>query len=137
MVCERNNGGPNMWDVVLRRVVVEVRGRAASHLNTWEGLQKENLLSAENKRQRDTDTARLMRTSVKYDRHAHAHVRASAHAHECSHTHTHTQAHKGTRTHTPAPFLLVQNTAAVPPLFGVEEAVHYNRQNSNNEHKMC
>ena len=48
-----------------RCAVLELRGRAASRLNTWEGLQKENLLSAQNKRLRDSDTARLKRTSVK------------------------------------------------------------------------
>uniref|UniRef100_A0A8C5FUE4 Transient receptor potential cation channel, subfamily M, member 4a n=1 Tax=Gadus morhua TaxID=8049 RepID=A0A8C5FUE4_GADMO len=45
----------------------KVKHFAASRLNTWEGLQKENLLSAQNKRLRDSDTARLKRTSVKVD----------------------------------------------------------------------
>ncbi|XP_069033770.1 transient receptor potential cation channel subfamily M member 4a [Embiotoca jacksoni] len=47
--------------------VLELRGRKASRLNTWEAIQKENLLSAQNKRQRESDTARLKRTSVKVD----------------------------------------------------------------------
>ncbi|KAF7640903.1 hypothetical protein LDENG_00006460, partial [Lucifuga dentata] len=46
---------------------VELRGRKASRLNTWEVIQKENLLSAQNKRQRESDTARLKNTSVKVD----------------------------------------------------------------------
>ncbi|XP_070703888.1 transient receptor potential cation channel subfamily M member 4a [Pempheris klunzingeri] len=47
--------------------VLEMRGRKASRLNTWEAIQKENLLSAQNKRQRESDTARLKCTSVKVD----------------------------------------------------------------------
>uniref|UniRef100_A0A3B3Z213 Ion transport domain-containing protein n=1 Tax=Poecilia mexicana TaxID=48701 RepID=A0A3B3Z213_9TELE len=35
----------------------------ASRLNTWEAVQKENLLSAQNKQQRESDTSRLQRTS--------------------------------------------------------------------------
>ncbi|XP_008413218.1 transient receptor potential cation channel subfamily M member 4a isoform X2 [Poecilia reticulata] len=46
---------------------VELQGRKASHLNTWEAVQKENLLSAQNKQQRESDTSRLQRTSVKVD----------------------------------------------------------------------
>uniref|UniRef100_A0A3B4X8D3 Transient receptor potential cation channel, subfamily M, member 4a n=1 Tax=Seriola lalandi dorsalis TaxID=1841481 RepID=A0A3B4X8D3_SERLL len=42
-------------------------GEKASRLNTWEAIQKENHLSAQNKRQRETDTARLKRTSIKVD----------------------------------------------------------------------
>uniref|UniRef100_A0A673AXR3 Transient receptor potential cation channel subfamily M member 4-like n=1 Tax=Sphaeramia orbicularis TaxID=375764 RepID=A0A673AXR3_9TELE len=34
-------------------------------LNTWEAIQKENRLSAQNKQQRESDTARLKSTSVK------------------------------------------------------------------------
>ncbi|CAL8237084.1 unnamed protein product, partial [Boreogadus saida] len=51
----------------VKHFVLELRGRAASRLNTWESLQKENLLSAQNKRLRDSDRARLKRTSVKVD----------------------------------------------------------------------
>uniref|UniRef100_UPI0037E908E4 transient receptor potential cation channel subfamily M member 4a n=1 Tax=Semicossyphus pulcher TaxID=241346 RepID=UPI0037E908E4 len=50
-----------------RHFVLELRGRKASRLNTWEAIQKENLLSAQNKRQRESDTARLRCTSVKVD----------------------------------------------------------------------
>ncbi|KAM8722529.1 transient receptor potential cation channel subfamily M member 4a [Acanthopagrus schlegelii] len=50
-----------------KHFVLELRGRKASRLNTWEAIQKENLLSAQNKRQRESDTARLKRTSVKVD----------------------------------------------------------------------
>uniref|UniRef100_A0A4W6DZK7 Transient receptor potential cation channel, subfamily M, member 4a n=1 Tax=Lates calcarifer TaxID=8187 RepID=A0A4W6DZK7_LATCA len=50
-----------------RHFVQELRGRKASRLNTWEAIQKENHLSAQNKRQRETDTARLKRTSLKVD----------------------------------------------------------------------
>ncbi|CAK6969623.1 transient receptor potential cation channel subfamily M member 4a [Scomber scombrus] len=50
-----------------RHFVGELRGRKASRLNTWESIQKENLLSAQNKRKRESDTARLKSTSVKVD----------------------------------------------------------------------
>uniref|UniRef100_M4ASG4 Transient receptor potential cation channel, subfamily M, member 4a n=1 Tax=Xiphophorus maculatus TaxID=8083 RepID=M4ASG4_XIPMA len=46
---------------------MELQGRKASRLNTWEAVQKENLLSAQNKQQRESDTSRLQRTSVKVD----------------------------------------------------------------------
>ncbi|XP_070778551.1 transient receptor potential cation channel subfamily M member 4a isoform X1 [Enoplosus armatus] len=50
-----------------KHFVLALRGRKASRLNTWEAIQKENLLSAQNKRQRESDTARLKCTSVKVD----------------------------------------------------------------------
>ncbi|XP_037648686.1 transient receptor potential cation channel subfamily M member 4a isoform X1 [Sebastes umbrosus] len=50
-----------------KHFVLELRGRKASRLNTWEAIQKENLLSAQNKLQRESDTARLKYTSVKVD----------------------------------------------------------------------
>ncbi|XP_036408501.1 transient receptor potential cation channel subfamily M member 4a [Megalops cyprinoides] len=53
--------------VKIRHFVLELRGRKASRLMTWEAIQKENLLSAQNKRQRESDTERLKRTSVKVD----------------------------------------------------------------------
>ncbi|XP_067088532.1 transient receptor potential cation channel subfamily M member 4a [Osmerus mordax] len=53
--------------VKIKHFVLELRGRKASRLNTWEAIQKENILSAQNKRQRDSDTERLKRTSVKVD----------------------------------------------------------------------
>lgn len=45
--------------------VLEIRGRKASQLNTWESIQKENLLSIQNKKQRESDSERLKRTSCK------------------------------------------------------------------------
>ncbi|XP_054463546.1 transient receptor potential cation channel subfamily M member 4a [Anoplopoma fimbria] len=50
-----------------KHFVLELRGRNASCLNTWEAIQKENLLSAQNKRQRESDTVRIKSTSVKVD----------------------------------------------------------------------
>ncbi|KAK5855571.1 hypothetical protein PBY51_007236 [Eleginops maclovinus] len=50
-----------------KHFVLELQGRKASCLNTWEAIQKENLLSAQNKRQRESDSARLKRTSLKVD----------------------------------------------------------------------
>uniref|UniRef100_A0A3Q3E8Y3 Transient receptor potential cation channel, subfamily M, member 4a n=1 Tax=Labrus bergylta TaxID=56723 RepID=A0A3Q3E8Y3_9LABR len=50
-----------------KHFVLELRGRKASRLNTWEVIQKENLLSAQNKRVRESDTARLKNTSTKVD----------------------------------------------------------------------
>ncbi|KAG9329474.1 hypothetical protein JZ751_004519 [Albula glossodonta] len=51
----------------IRHFMLELRGRKASRLMTWEAIQKENLLSAQNKRQRESDTERLKRTSVRVD----------------------------------------------------------------------
>ncbi|XP_035254062.1 transient receptor potential cation channel subfamily M member 4a isoform X2 [Anguilla anguilla] len=51
----------------IRHFVLELRGRKASRLMTWESIQKENLLTAQHKRQRDCDSERLKRTSVKVD----------------------------------------------------------------------
>ncbi|KAM6957788.1 transient receptor potential cation channel subfamily M member 4a [Aplochiton taeniatus] len=51
----------------IKHFILELRGRKASRLNTWESIQKENLLTAQNKHQRESDTARLKRTSVKVD----------------------------------------------------------------------
>lgn len=50
-----------------KHFVLELRGRNASRLNTWEAIQKENLLTAQNKRQRESDTVRLKCTSIKVD----------------------------------------------------------------------
>ncbi|MED6283144.1 hypothetical protein CHARACLAT_005780, partial [Characodon lateralis] len=47
--------------------VLELTGITASHLNAWEAVQKEDFLSAQNKQQKESDTARLQRTSVKVD----------------------------------------------------------------------
>ncbi|XP_019899978.2 transient receptor potential cation channel subfamily M member 4 isoform X3 [Esox lucius] len=51
----------------IKHFVLEIRGREASRLNTWEAIQKENILTAQNKREREKDSERLKRTSVKVD----------------------------------------------------------------------
>ncbi|XP_031425868.1 transient receptor potential cation channel subfamily M member 4-like [Clupea harengus] len=56
-----------MPSVKMTHFVLEIRGRKASQLNTWESIQKENLLSIQNKKQRESDTERLKRTSSKVD----------------------------------------------------------------------
>ncbi|XP_008288443.1 transient receptor potential cation channel subfamily M member 4a [Stegastes partitus] len=53
--------------VKIQHFALDLRSRKASRLNTWEAIQKENLLSAQNKRQRESDTARLKHTSIKVD----------------------------------------------------------------------
>ncbi|XP_063047033.1 transient receptor potential cation channel subfamily M member 4a [Engraulis encrasicolus] len=53
--------------VKMRHFVLEIRGRKASQLNTWESIQKENLLSMQSKMQRHSDSERLKRTSSKVD----------------------------------------------------------------------
>ncbi|XP_061604550.1 transient receptor potential cation channel subfamily M member 4a isoform X1 [Phyllopteryx taeniolatus] len=50
-----------------KHFVLELQGIKASRLKMWEAIQKENLLSAQNKRQRESDTERLKRTSVKVE----------------------------------------------------------------------
>ncbi|KAL2077964.1 hypothetical protein ACEWY4_025649 [Coilia grayii] len=45
----------------------ELEGKAANRLMTWEGIQKENFLSDESKKQRASDSERLKRMSVKVD----------------------------------------------------------------------
>ncbi|XP_037331641.2 transient receptor potential cation channel subfamily M member 4a [Pungitius pungitius] len=47
--------------------VLELQGKKASCLNTWEAIQKENLVSAQNKQKRESDTVRIKSTSVKVD----------------------------------------------------------------------
>ena len=51
--------------VSLSLSVLELTGKRANRLMTWEGIQKENLLTDQNKRQRGSDTERLKRTSSK------------------------------------------------------------------------
>ncbi|CDQ77664.1 unnamed protein product [Oncorhynchus mykiss] len=51
--------------VKIKHFVLEIHGRQASKLNMWEAIQKENILSAQNKRERESDSERLKRTSVK------------------------------------------------------------------------
>nr|XP_029491144.1 transient receptor potential cation channel subfamily M member 4-like isoform X3 [Oncorhynchus nerka] len=53
--------------VKIKHFVLEIHGRQASKLNMWEAIQKENILSAQNKRGRESDSERLKRTSVKVD----------------------------------------------------------------------
>ncbi|KAL0984530.1 hypothetical protein UPYG_G00142760 [Umbra pygmaea] len=47
--------------------VLEVKGKAANKLMTWEAIQKENFLTAQSKIQRGSDSERLKRMSVKVD----------------------------------------------------------------------
>ncbi|XP_026064209.1 transient receptor potential cation channel subfamily M member 4 [Carassius auratus] len=47
--------------------MLELKGKEASLLNTWESTLKENLLSTQGKKQRESDTERLKRTSTKVD----------------------------------------------------------------------
>uniref|UniRef100_A0AAR2K761 Transient receptor potential cation channel, subfamily M, member 4a n=1 Tax=Pygocentrus nattereri TaxID=42514 RepID=A0AAR2K761_PYGNA len=51
--------------VKIKHFMLELRGRMANRLNTWEAVQKENLLSTQSKKVRDSDTERLKRTSAK------------------------------------------------------------------------
>ncbi|XP_061086714.1 transient receptor potential cation channel subfamily M member 4-like [Conger conger] len=53
--------------VKIHHFVLELTGKRANRLMTWEGIQKENLLTDQNKRQRGSDTERLKRTSSKVD----------------------------------------------------------------------
>ncbi|RVE69012.1 hypothetical protein OJAV_G00073620 [Oryzias javanicus] len=46
---------------------LELRGKKVGQLNAWEAAQKENLLTAQNKSERESDSARLKRTSTKVD----------------------------------------------------------------------
>uniref|UniRef100_A0AAY5ETQ0 Transient receptor potential cation channel, subfamily M, member 4a n=1 Tax=Electrophorus electricus TaxID=8005 RepID=A0AAY5ETQ0_ELEEL len=51
----------------IKHFMLKLHGMKASRLNTWESLQKENLLSTRSKKLRDSDTERLKRTSTKVD----------------------------------------------------------------------
>ncbi|XP_056608649.1 transient receptor potential cation channel subfamily M member 4a isoform X1 [Triplophysa dalaica] len=51
----------------MQHFVLNVIGKEASWLNKWESMLKENLLSTEGKKQRESDTERLKRTSTKVD----------------------------------------------------------------------
>uniref|UniRef100_A0A3P9HQ68 Transient receptor potential cation channel subfamily M member 4 n=1 Tax=Oryzias latipes TaxID=8090 RepID=A0A3P9HQ68_ORYLA len=46
---------------------VELRGKKVGQLNVWEAAQKETLLTAQSKSERESDSARLKRTSTKVD----------------------------------------------------------------------
>ncbi|XDV13088.1 hypothetical protein PO909_001584 [Leuciscus waleckii] len=47
--------------------MLDLKTKEASLLNTWESMLKENLLSTQGKKQRESDTERLKRTSTKVD----------------------------------------------------------------------
>ncbi|KAI3364999.1 hypothetical protein L3Q82_001166 [Scortum barcoo] len=47
--------------------ILELRGRAANRLMTWETIQKEDFLTAQNKIQKSSDSERLKRMSAKVD----------------------------------------------------------------------
>ncbi|XP_048061675.1 transient receptor potential cation channel subfamily M member 4a [Megalobrama amblycephala] len=47
--------------------MLDLKSKEASLLNTWESTLKENLLSTQGKKQRESDTERLKRTSTKVD----------------------------------------------------------------------
>ncbi|XP_028841109.1 transient receptor potential cation channel subfamily M member 4a isoform X2 [Denticeps clupeoides] len=51
----------------IRHFVLEISSKEESRLNTWEAVLKENLLSIQSKKKRDSDTERLKRTSTKVD----------------------------------------------------------------------
>ncbi|KAL7850194.1 hypothetical protein SRHO_G00195430 [Serrasalmus rhombeus] len=53
--------------IKIKHFMLDLRGRKANRLNTWEAVQKENLLSTQSKKVRDSDTERLKRTSAKVD----------------------------------------------------------------------
>lgn len=45
--------------------MLELRGKAANRLMTWETIQKEDFLTTQNKIQKSSDSERLKRMSVK------------------------------------------------------------------------
>ncbi|XP_051572704.1 transient receptor potential cation channel subfamily M member 4-like isoform X1 [Myxocyprinus asiaticus] len=53
--------------VKIQHFMLNLKGKEASWLNTWESTLKENLLSTQGKKQRESDTERLKRTSTKVD----------------------------------------------------------------------
>ncbi|KAK2820313.1 hypothetical protein Q5P01_023272 [Channa striata] len=53
--------------IKIHHFVLQLRGKAANRLMTWETIQKEDFLSAQNKIQRSSDSERLKRVSVKVD----------------------------------------------------------------------
>ncbi|XP_076852325.1 transient receptor potential cation channel subfamily M member 4-like isoform X2 [Brachyhypopomus gauderio] len=57
----------NKPSMKLKHFMLDLQDKMVSRLTTWESLQKENLLSTRSKKQRDSDTERLKRTSVKVD----------------------------------------------------------------------
>ncbi|KAM9837818.1 transient receptor potential cation channel subfamily M member 4-like [Aulostomus maculatus] len=53
--------------VKIHHFVLQLRGKAANKLTTWETIQKEDFLTAQNKIQKSSDSERLKRMSVKVD----------------------------------------------------------------------
>ncbi|XP_030630919.1 transient receptor potential cation channel subfamily M member 4-like [Chanos chanos] len=53
--------------VKIHHFAVDLKGKVANRLLTWESIQKENFLSAENKKQRASDSERIRRMTVKVD----------------------------------------------------------------------
>ncbi|XP_034049024.1 transient receptor potential cation channel subfamily M member 4-like isoform X2 [Thalassophryne amazonica] len=53
--------------IKIHHFVLELRGKAANRLMTWETIQKEDFLTMQNKIQKSSDSERLKRMSVKVD----------------------------------------------------------------------
>ncbi|XP_022075405.2 transient receptor potential cation channel subfamily M member 4-like [Acanthochromis polyacanthus] len=53
--------------VKIHHFVLQLKGKAANRLMTWETIQKEDFLTAQNKIQKSSDSERLKRMSVKVD----------------------------------------------------------------------
>ncbi|KAF3704475.1 Transient receptor potential cation channel subfamily M member 4 [Channa argus] len=53
--------------IKIHHFVLQLRGKAANRLMTWETIQKEDFLTAQNKIQKSSDSERLKRVSVKVD----------------------------------------------------------------------
>ncbi|XP_041830488.1 transient receptor potential cation channel subfamily M member 4-like [Melanotaenia boesemani] len=53
--------------VKIHHFVLQLKGKAANRLTTWETIQKEDFLTARNKIQKSSDSERLKRMSVKVD----------------------------------------------------------------------
>ncbi|XP_036936894.1 transient receptor potential cation channel subfamily M member 5-like isoform X2 [Acanthopagrus latus] len=53
--------------VKIHHFVLQLKGKAANRLMTWETIQKEDFLTAQNKIQKSSDSERLKRMSVKMD----------------------------------------------------------------------
>ncbi|XP_049916558.1 transient receptor potential cation channel subfamily M member 4-like [Epinephelus moara] len=53
--------------IKIHHFVLQLKGKAANRLMTWETIQKEDFLTAQNKIQKSSDSERLKRMSVKVD----------------------------------------------------------------------
>ncbi|XP_072230099.1 transient receptor potential cation channel subfamily M member 4-like [Leuresthes tenuis] len=53
--------------IKIHHFVLQLRGKVANRLTTWETIQKEDFLTAQNKIQKSSDSERLKRMSVKVD----------------------------------------------------------------------